>query len=515
MKFNPYSLRFKLMLASTLVEVLMLSLLLLNAMRLINEAMLVSTDAALKQTVRMLNVATAPYLVQGDYATLQDNLNEMIGNVDQGVQYVVVRDNAQRVAAKAGIADVQTLPPPSTQVADALSGSVLHIERPLSLAGQPVGTLRFGLSTRIISQAKASVFQQSALIALTEIGLTFVLLSALGYWITRNLMTFVESSRSIADGHYDRRLPENGRDEVAKLARNFNRMSSAVEHTVGELRASEQQYRKLTEQLEARVEQRTRELGHAAEQMAESEKLASLARVVAGVAHELNTPIGNIVLMCSAKDEKLGELSSAIEDKTMTRSRLTQMLADMQQANRIVLRSAQRAAELIESFKRVAVDQTSLRRRKFNLRQTVDDVLNTVGEQIRQREVKVDVDVDPAIELDGLPSHIEQILNNLISNSIMHGFEGKLGGQIRIAAAQQGPLVVLDYRDDGHGIAKEVQHKVYEPFYTSKLGQGGSGLGMFIVHNLVVGGLAGQLQLESEPGAGVHFQLQFPAVTPE
>lgn len=515
MKFNPYSLRFKLLLASTVVEALMLSYLLLNSMRLIDQAMLASTDAALMQTAPMLDVATAPYLAQGDYATLQDNLNEIVGKVDQGLSYIVVYDVDGRAVARAGVDDPNTLPPPSKDLRVALSGALLHIARPLSLAGQRVGSLRFGLSTRIIAMAKSSVLQQSGMIALAEIVLTFLLLSVLGFWLTRNLLTFVESSRAVADGRYDLRVPEGGRDEVAKLARNFNRMSAAVERKVRELQASEQRLRELSERLESRVEERSRELQQAAAQIAETERLASLGRVVAGVAHELNTPIGNVVLMASVMEDRIEQLAAATGGKTLTRALLGELIAALQDANQLTLRSGRRAGDLIESFKRVAVDQTSRRRRRFDLREMLQDITNTMGTQLRHAKVDVELTVAEGIELDSVPGHFEHVFTNLIANSIVHGFEGRPGGRIVISAERQSEQVVIVYSDDGHGIAKDLQHRVFEPFYTSKLGQGGSGLGLFIVHNLVCSALGGHLQLDSDTGRGVRFVFHIPLVTPE
>lgn len=515
LRFN--SLRFKIILASTLVEVLMLSLLMVNAMRLIDQSTRASTEAALKQAVPMLNVATAPYLVQGDYATLQDNLNEIVGNAAQGVMYAVVYNRAGKVAAfagLAGIAEVAKLPPPGTDLPDARHGAVLHVERPLSLANQPFGRMRFGLSTSIVAQAREEVLRQSALIAVAEILLTTFLLGVLGYWLTRNLQEFVEGSRAIADGHYELRLNERGSDEVAKVARNFNRMGMAVEKTVGALRSSEQRYRELNEKLELRVEQRSEELRMAMSHLAETEKLASLGRIVAGVAHELNTPIGNVILMASTMDDQLTALHDALQGKAVSRTALHQQVADLQGEMQIVQRSAQRASELIESFKRITVDQTSQRRRPLDLHQTLEDIINTLGARIRRAGVTVELDVAPGITMDTIPSHLEQIFCNLVINSLVHGFEGRASGRIAIRAGEEQGWTEIVYEDNGCGIAAEARPNVFEPFYTSKMGQGGSGLGLFIVHNLVSGPLAGRVRLENVDQGGVRFIFHLPLRTP-
>ncbi|NRR31499.1 HAMP domain-containing protein [Oxalobacteraceae bacterium] len=516
MLIRLHSLRFKIMLASTLVEVLMLSMLMLNAMRLIDQSTLASTEAALRQAVPMLNVATAPYLVQGDYATLQDNLNEIMGSPDQGVIYVVVRDGADQVVAKAGAIDAAKLPPPSADMHEALDKGVLHVERPLSLAGQHVGKLRFGLSTRIVVLARQTVLRQSLLIAVGEILLTTVLLGALGFWLTRNLHAFVEGSRAIADGRYDLRLAERGRDEVGKLARNFNRMSVAVEQTVGQLRASEQRYRDLNEQLETRVEQRTAALQEAMDQLAETEKLASLGRIVAGVAHEMNTPIGNVILMTSTMEDMMAELLNNVQGSTVSRSQLLRQIAILQEELLIVRRSAQRAGSLIESFKRITVDQSLQRRRQFDLREMAGELLKALNGPIQRARADIAIDIPAGILVDSIPGHFEQVFSNLVSNSLLHGFEGRDGGTIHVSAAlnSKGDWLEIVYQDDGNGIAAEAQAKIFEPFYTSRMGQGGSGLGLFIVHNLVYGALGGRLRLDSAPGQGVRFTFNLPINTP-
>lgn len=247
--FNIRSLRFKLILGTTVVEVILLTILVANSVRLIDRAMVTSTKATLAQTIPMLNAVTAPYLMQGDYATLQDNINEVVGNRQQEVVYIAVRDNRGQVVASAGAA-----PSPDIQFfagdrgGEVLWGTVLHASRAVTLAGQQMGSVRFGLSTSIMARARDNLLKQSLLIAATEISLTFLIMGGLGFWLTRNLRTFVESSRAISQGRYDINLPETGRDEVAQLARNFNRMTLAIKQRMADLQASEYEFRALFDQ---------------------------------------------------------------------------------------------------------------------------------------------------------------------------------------------------------------------------------------------------------------------------
>ena|SRR5471032_2078658 len=283
---------------------------------------------------------------------------------------------------------------------------------------------------------------------------------------------------------------------------------------LSERKRAEEALRELNEQLENRVEERTRELRQAMAQIIESEKLASLGVLVAGVSHELNTPIGNMVLASTALLDKLGELLANADNNTLTRSGLQQALNECHGAAEIIARNGYRASDLIESFKRVSVDQTSQRRRRFDLRGTVQDSLTALGAVTRRAKARVDLQIPAGIEMDSYPGHLEQIINNVIMNSITHGFDGRDEGHIVIAASCHAGTIELVYSDDGRGIAPELQHKVFEPFYTTKLGQGGSGLGLSIVHNLVQAIFKGQLRLESAPDQGVKLVFSFPSVTP-
>ncbi|MGW8390599.1 ATP-binding protein [Pseudoduganella sp. HUAS MS19] len=257
-------------------------------------------------------------------------------------------------------------------------------------------------------------------------------------------------------------------------------------------------------------EARSCELRQALQQIVEQEKMVALGGIVAGVAHELNTPVGNLVLLASTLRDRVGELADNALAGKLTRSCLVQSAGECRQASEVLIRSADRARELIESFKNVAVDQTSQRRRQFDLHACLHDILVTLGRMMRQANVTAELQVPPGVLMDSYPGHLEQILNNLIVNSILHGFEGRGCGKVSIAASVAGDHVLLVYSDDGAGIAPELQQKIFEPFFSTKVGAGGSGLGMYIVNNLVCGALQGSVSLASAPGHGVRFEFRLP-----
>ncbi|WP_426341412.1 ATP-binding protein [Pseudoduganella sp. S-14] len=267
--------------------------------------------------------------------------------------------------------------------------------------------------------------------------------------------------------------------------------------------------RDITQRKEAE-EARSCELRLALQQIVEQEKMVALGSIVAGVAHELNTPVGNLVLLASTLRDRVDELAGNALAGKLTRSCLVQSAGDCREASEVLIRSADRARELIESFKNVAVDQTSQRRRQFDLHTCLHDILVTLGRMMRQANVTVELQVPPGLLMDSYPGHLEQILNNLIVNSILHGFEGRGCGKVSIAASAAGEHVRLVYSDDGVGIAPELQQKIFEPFFSTKVGAGGSGLGMYIVNNLVCGAMQGSVSLASAPGQGVRFEFRLP-----
>ena len=257
-------------------------------------------------------------------------------------------------------------------------------------------------------------------------------------------------------------------------------------------------------------EARSCELRQALQQIVEQEKMVALGSIVAGVAHELNTPVGNLVLLASTLRDRVDELAGDALAGKLTRSALIQAAGDCREASAVLIRSADKARELIESFKNVAVDQTSQRRRRFDLHTCLHDILVTLGRMMRQANVTAELQVPPGVTMDSYPGHLEQILNNLIVNSILHGFDGRGCGKVSIAASVADGQVCLVYTDDGVGIAPEVQEKIFEPFFSTKVGAGGSGLGMYIVNNLVSGALQGSMVLDSAPGRGVRFEFRLP-----
>ena len=247
-----------------------------------------------------------------------------------------------------------------------------------------------------------------------------------------------------------------------------------------------------------------------------AEKMASLGSLVAGIAHELNTPIGNSLLASTALRDRVTEFDHHVATGALRRSELTAHLEEVRLASELIAGSLHKAAELIASFKQIAVDQTNDQRRQFDLLSAVHDTVATYMPRLRLAGCEVVLRIPEDLQFDSYPSGLYQILNNLINNALKHAFEQRKGGSITISGEHEGDgMVQLMFTDDGAGMSEDVLRHVFDPFFTTKMGQGGTGLGMNIVYNLVTGKLGGRISIESAPGVGTAVRMLLPKVAPQ
>lgn len=242
------------------------------------------------------------------------------------------------------------------------------------------------------------------------------------------------------------------------------------------------------------------------------EKLAALGGLVAGVAHEINTPLGVAITAVSLMQDCVGELGRAFADGNLRQRDLRDGLARTREAGGMALGNLQRAAGLVTGFKQLAVDQSSEARRAVALGAHVSQLVTSLAPLYRRSPHRVEVDVRADLVVDTYPGAIAQICTNLLHNALVHAFpEGHVGTVILWIDRAEGGRVELGCADDGAGMPPSVLPRIYEPFFTTARGSGGSGLGLHIVHNLVTDLLCGTIDTESEPGRGTRFTIRFPA----
>ncbi|PKU21990.1 hypothetical protein CWS72_24100 [Telmatospirillum siberiense] len=262
-------------------------------------------------------------------------------------------------------------------------------------------------------------------------------------------------------------------------------------------------------------EARNEELQQAQARLIQTEKMASLGGLVAGIAHEISTPLGVLLGTAGHFADLVREIDAKMTGQVLRRPDFEHFLKDAGQASRLIEMNASRAADLVQSFKQVSVDQASGERRQFDLRRTIYETMVAMSPKWKRRPVKISAQCRASISCDTYPGALSQILTNLLSNSLMHGFDGNRPGAIQIVAEYgEDDSVLVTYSDDGKGIPQSLQTRVFDPFFTTRRNRGGTGLGLHVVYNLVTKVLRGSLNMSSTENKGVQFQIMFPRRLP-
>jgi two-component system, NtrC family, sensor kinase len=390
----------------------------------------------------------------------------------------------------------------------------LTVTRNIQFSGAELGKVEVVYS---LAKAKLRVANETKLLAVIILAQLTVSLVTISTVLQRRVLSPLKklcaAAAGITRGDLRTEMPRMQDDEFGALSRELETMRGALEQNFM--------------QLEKRVDQRTNQLQAANIQMKamleqlqttqdnliQSEKLAALGALVAGVAHELNTPIGNGLTVATTLCESCTDMKQQMS-VGLTKTALEKFVGDMYEGAYLVNRNLARASELVTSFKQVAVDRTSAQRRKFSLREIVNETYLTLSPAFKRTPFIVEVNIVDDIVLDSYPGPLGQVITNLLNNALIHAFDGRTHGRVVIANENVPGGVRVMVTDDGVGIATENQAKIFDPFFTTKLGAGGNGLGMHIVHNIVTGVLGGTIQLFSQLGEGTRFTLFLPSVAP-
>ena len=641
------SLRFRLLAGTLGILALLGAAILWNGYRLITGAMEETIHSAIVQTGQILNLAISPYTTSNALKTLEVYLSELLQDEEvnqRGLRYVAVVNEQGTLLLRAGQCP-KTLPAPDAQKdwKAAIERGLVHVQQPVLLWDNSIGAIQYGLSTTLLRQAMRESIRQGILLVVLSITLAGLLGLYVVLRVVHRIDALIATTAAIASGECNRLAPEEGTDELSKLAHHFNLMVISIRSRQAALELSERSLRATVEntphvaiqwydeqgrvvlwnqaserlygvsaeeafgktldqliytpeqtaeflamlqkiqrtgkalgpyngrfrrttgeigvilytvfgisrpdgkplfvsmdvditervrneaELEQRVQERTealtlanrelvkamKRLKNAQSSLVRSEKLASLGSLVAGVAHELNTPLGTALTVATTLRDRTEEFLQ--ETKTgLRRSTLNAYVDMLQSTTELLTRNLTRAADLITSFKHVAVDQTSSQRRQFELHQVINEVIDTLRYRFKKTPYELVLEIPEDIRMDSYPGPLGQVLTNLLDNALLHGLEGRERGSIRIRVTQiRSDWIRLEFCDDGAGIPPEHQKRLFDPFFTTRLGQGGSGLGLHIVHNIVDGVLGGTIQVKSTSGEGTCFLLELPQTAPE
>jgi signal transduction histidine kinase len=293
--------------------------------------------------------------------------------------------------------------------------------------------------------------------------------------------------------------------------------SFAMVTDITERKLAETELVTLNRELEQRVSKRTAELEESLEtlrkaqdHLIQSEKMAALGGLVAGVTHEINTPIGLGVTAISFLEEKLTTLNTLYQSQNLSAEDFEKILKDTLEASATIKSNLKRAVDLVGSFKEIAVDQTSEERRRFNVKNYLDEVLMNLQPKYKRTRHEITTVCPEDLEITSYPGVFSQIITNLIVNSLTHAFEKVEAGEMEIRVTVENDHLIVGYQDNGCGMPPEDAAKIFNPFFTTRRSSGGTGLGMYIVYNIVTQTLGGKIECAARPDEGMKIFIQIP-----
>jgi len=324
--------------------------------------------------------------------------------------------------------------------------------------------------------------------------------------------------------NYETRAKKTNIDEINQLAGSLNIMLARTKKQIERHEKDKQEIKQLNQSLEEKVNQRTIALREANQellntlermhqyqnQIVENEKMASLGQMVAGVAHEVNTPIGLGITGSTLLRDKLAEINALFEQKTLTSAHLKRFINDGIENLDLIYRNLNRAAELVSSFKKVAVNQDVEVTTKINLNNLLSDVVMSMRSEIQYRNPKITINCNNDVSIETKSGPLQQVLQQLLSNSVIHAFSDDQNNEITFNVERNESSLSIHYFDNGLGVEKSIRKRIFDPFVTTKRGEGGSGLGMHLVYNLVTQALGGSIVYDELVQEGTHFIITLP-----
>ena len=404
-------------------------------------------------------------------------------------------------------------------------GEQHYLTHPIVLDGETVGYLYVYSVFDELGRFQLEIIGTVVIIMI--VCLLLALIIALKYQaiLLRPLRLLVEVTEEISiNKDYSLRADSTGNDELSHLALGFNTMLDEIETHDRQQRQAKLDIRELNLSLEETVKKRTvalelanqsllttlDQLSRSQNQLVEQEKMASLGGLVAGIAHEINTPVGIGVTAVSHMGELVAQLESEHRAKMLRPQDLDRFLVNANECVDITFNNLGRAADLVKSFKQVAVDQSSDSVRTILVADYLHEILMSLRPQLKKTAHEVELQCSPHLQIRCHAGALSQILTNFIMNSLIHGFQNIDKGVINISITKRDQRISLTYSDNGVGMDADALSRIFDPFYTTRRGHGGSGLGAHVVYNLVTQALNGNIVAKSELGEWLAFEIDFP-----
>ena len=400
------------------------------------------------------------------------------------------------------------------------------LSTPVSHNGQLYGAIVFYVSTISIPHELLEYAFYLFLAMVVILNFSLLMIYRLQNYITLPIINLAKTAQEISlSENYTIRAKKMYGDEVGHLYDDFNSMLGKIEQRGREREEAETISRtyqthleRLTNELEERVQNRTGELQESLtnlqntqSQLVESEKMSALGNLVAGVAHEVNTPLGISITAASIFKNELKTVKELLEENKLSKSNLDHFLETISEADDILIKNLDRAALLVRNFKKISVDQSSEEIRDFELNKYLQEVISTFKNELRHRPINLILELDPTqINMHSYPGAISQIIVNMLQNSLLHAFDYEQEGEIILKTIHKEKSVEIIFSDNGKGVDPTVSKKIFEPFVTTKRNKGGTGLGLNITYNLVNQQLKGLIRLDKNYTQGAKFILKIP-----
>ncbi len=406
-----------------------------------------------------------------------------------------------------------------------VNGRVVEVARPTIVDGEVVGYLYLIGTSEPLETMIYRLIRYFAAISVLVLLLIYWLADKLGNRVLAPIERLQKLIAEIAtEKNFNKRAPITDVEEIRFLSNHINTLLDTIVAYVDIQQQKEQQIMQLNSTLEMSVTARTQELASTntalnnslqqlqlyQSELIEQQKMAALGQLVAGIAHEINTPIGVGVTAISMLMEQLKNLEKTYQQKKLTAKGMSNFLAESQDCSEMVFRNLCRAADLISTFKQVAVEQSNELQQQVCLSKVLEDILFTLTPKFKHKQYSVKLDCSDQIIVQINVAALQQVIINMVMNSLIHGFDQRDQGNILIEVTLQDKECVMVITDDGNGIPQAIVKTIYDPFVTTKRGQGGSGLGMHLVYNLVSVALHGRIVLDEQHRPGARFIISFP-----
>ena len=453
----------------------------------------------------------------------QDGADENLEKLksDENILRVIIFDKNQNIFAQYNPLDKQN--PINIQEKEVLlednenkflNFGTLKILIPIKYKDNTYGTLYIEKSTKIISKLLKKIFNDLIFFTLLLLLVIYAVSIILSNYLLKPILLLAKTAEDIASTkNYSTRVKYNSRNEIGSLYNAFNILVIETQNLTDNL---EQKVLKRTEQLNNKtslLEQSLVNLKETQKQLIQSEKMSALGNLVSGIAHEVNTPLGNAITSSSIITKETQNLLSEFEQGTLKRSIMEKRLDILNQSATLLTKTLNYASSLIRSFKQISVDQVTNDVREIKIKDYINEIFLTNHNKLKLIPTNIQVNSDEEIIIKTSPGVIAQILNNLIQNSIIHAFEDFNGNaQIIVTLKEKDENLIIEYEDNGNGISEDVKQNVFEPFITTKRNAGGTGLGLNIVYNLVHQRLKGSLELISKENLGTKFIINIPKI---